>query len=84
MTENRLSELEQAQALLESHGWKVDRPPFDDPYEVMYRRMLAAPQEGEKLHPDDDPLSPQYDFNVWDRTCLAFLKKHFVLKTEVS
>lgn len=80
------NELETAQALLESHGWKVDRPPFDDPYEVMWRRLQyeAAGGDAEKHHPTDNPMSPEYDWGDYDKTALAFLKKHFVLKTEAG
>jgi hypothetical protein len=77
-------ELEQAQALLEAHGWKVERPPFDDPYEVMYRRMMLAGWLGDPMHPSDDPTNPEYDWGESDKAQLAFLKAHFVLKTEVG
>lgn len=77
-------ELEEAQALLERHGWEVKRPPFDDPYEVMYRRMMSEGDDPEKTHPQDYAMSPDYQWGEWDTRQLSFLKKHFVLKTELS
>lgn len=79
-------ELEQAQALLERHGWKVERPPFDDPYEVMFRRLLyeAGGGDMEKYHPTDNPMAVEYEWTDWDRTAVEFLKKHFTLKTEAG
>jgi hypothetical protein len=82
MTDFEQEQLEKAQAFLESRGWEVKRPPFDDPYEVMYRRMMREAAGEGKIHPADDPTSPEYEWGSWDTASLAFLKKHFVLKTE--
>lgn len=78
------NKLEDAQALLEGHGWKVERPPFDDPYEVMYRRMVSEGDDPETIHPSDYAMSAEYAWGEWDTRQLAFLKKHFVLKTEAG
>jgi hypothetical protein len=79
-----MADLEQAQALLEAHGWKVDRPPFDDPYEIMYRRMMQGAAGDGYIHPTDDPMDPAYEWGEWDTAALRFLKAHFVLKTEAE
>jgi hypothetical protein len=75
-------ELDRAQALLEQHGWKVERPPFDDPYEIMFRRLLAVTYGTEGGHPEDDPTNAAYEWQGCEAEALRFLKEHFVLKTE--
>jgi hypothetical protein len=77
---NEETKLEEAQQLLEARGWKVERPAFDDPYEIMYRRMQRESAGPGFVHPDDDPTKPQYQWGDWDARALQFLKKHFVLK----
>lgn len=79
-----MDQLEQLAVQLRSHGWEVTRPPFDDPYEIMYRRMMQAGSNDPDPHPDDDYMSSTYQWGEWDTAALAFLKEHFVLKTEVE
>jgi|TARA_R110002012_G_scaffold16958_14_gene64501 hypothetical protein len=78
-----VTELEQKAADLEAAGWTVERPAFDDPYEVMYRKMQRASMGEQDVHPADDPTTEQYEWGEWDTLSVAFLKKHFVLKSDL-
>lgn len=86
MTELEQQRLEKAQAFLESRGWEVKRPLFDDPYEIMFRRMMAtwANDPDAEVHPQDDYMSREYEWSHFDSRGLAFLKAHFVLKTDAG